>query len=104
MPYEPTNWKSGDVVTSAKLNKMEAGIAGAGPLIVKDENGTLDKTWQEIWDAGIAFVVLSANENEKTFTYVTAVGSDNGDYFVMDSNQSYYVTNSASGYPVYNER
>lgn len=27
MNYEPTNWKSGDVVTSAKLNKMEQGIA-----------------------------------------------------------------------------
>lgn len=27
MAYEPTNWKSGDVVTSAKLNKLEQGVA-----------------------------------------------------------------------------
>lgn len=30
MAYEPTNWKTGDVVTSAKLNKMERGIADGG--------------------------------------------------------------------------
>lgn len=30
MAYEPTNWKAGDTVTSAKLNKMEQGIASAG--------------------------------------------------------------------------
>lgn len=29
MSYDPTQWKSGDVVTSAKLNKMEQGIAAA---------------------------------------------------------------------------
>ena len=27
MSYEPTVWKSGDVITSAKLNKIENGIA-----------------------------------------------------------------------------
>lgn len=27
MAYEPTTWKSGDVVTSAKLNKLEQGVA-----------------------------------------------------------------------------
>lgn len=30
MTYEPTQWKAGDTVTSAKLNKIEQGIAGAG--------------------------------------------------------------------------
>jgi hypothetical protein len=30
MSYTPTNWKAGDTVTSAKLNKMEQGIANAG--------------------------------------------------------------------------
>lgn len=32
MAYEPTNWKAGDVVTSAKLNKMEQGIAASGGI------------------------------------------------------------------------
>lgn len=28
MSYEPTNWKSGDKVTSTRLNKIENGIQG----------------------------------------------------------------------------
>lgn len=34
MSYEPTNWKSGDVVTSAKLNKLEQGVADAGGVML----------------------------------------------------------------------
>lgn len=55
MSYEPTNWKSGDVVTSAKLNKLEQGVAGAGGIFwitgTVDETAgtqTLDKTYNQI--------------------------------------------------------
>lgn len=45
MSYEPTNWKTGDVVTSAKLNKLEQGVAGGGSgvkvLTVSDIPGTM---------------------------------------------------------------
>ena len=52
MTYNPTNWKAGDTVTSAKLNKMEQGIANSGMMILHiDEDGVLDKTWQEIYNA-----------------------------------------------------
>lgn len=30
MAYEPTQWRSGDTITSERLNKMEQGIAGSG--------------------------------------------------------------------------
>ena len=30
MSYEPTEWKAGDTITSAKLNKIEQGIAAGG--------------------------------------------------------------------------
>ena len=30
MSYEPTVWKTGDIVSSEKLNKLENGVAGAG--------------------------------------------------------------------------
>lgn len=30
MAYEPTQWRSGDTITSERLNKMEQGIAGGG--------------------------------------------------------------------------
>ena len=32
MAYEKTNWQTGDVVTSAKLNKIEDGIANVGEV------------------------------------------------------------------------
>lgn len=30
MGYEPTNWKTGDVITAEKLNKLEDGVGNAG--------------------------------------------------------------------------
>lgn len=57
MAYEPTNWKSGDVVTSAKLNKMETGVTAATPYIVNmifdeaTEKSYLNKTAAEIAEA-----------------------------------------------------
>lgn len=34
MAYEPTVWQAGDTITSARLNKMEQGIAEGGGLFV----------------------------------------------------------------------
>jgi len=42
MSYTPTVWKSGDVVTSAKLNKLENGVAAAGGGSVLVINATPD--------------------------------------------------------------
>lgn len=61
MAYTPTTWKSGDIVTSAKLNKLET---AAAPYIVtftvdwsgEDPTATVDKTFAEIeaaWNAGM---------------------------------------------------
>ena len=38
MSYTPNTWKSGDVVTSAKLNNIEQGIANAALLVTASEN------------------------------------------------------------------
>ena len=65
MSYEPTVWKSGDVVTSAKLNKLENGVAGGGGTeniivhLTQTDDGshiteTMDKTWKDIRDAFVA--------------------------------------------------
>ena len=62
MSYEPTNWKTGDVVTSAKLNKLEQGVAGAGggdfvkvDVAIENIDGqfvpSLSKTFDEIASA-----------------------------------------------------
>lgn len=56
MSYEPTNWKTGDVVTSAKLNKLEQGVAGVQDIFVvtltgDEEHPVPDKTFQEVLSA-----------------------------------------------------
>ena len=105
MSYEPTNWKDGDLVTSAKLNKIEQGIAaGGGVLIVHvDKNKTLDKTWQEIHDADICYIIRR-DEEWSDCQLVTGTEIDDGLYFVgvfnfMNPPQT-YATDSPSGYPI----
>ena len=112
MAYEPTTWKSGDVVTSAKLNKIEQGIANAGGggvfVVGLDmQTMTLNKTWQEIFDAGFPVVLASPGEGMTIYMTPLLVTADNGRYdvFVMMLSQGSisvqdFVTDSADGYPV----
>lgn len=59
MAYEPTVWKTGDIVTSTRLNKIENELAnssdGADMFIVTFTYGqleyTADKTYSEILEA-----------------------------------------------------
>jgi hypothetical protein len=59
MAYTKNTWTDGDIVTSEKLNHIEDGVRDAyvmmnvGNVTVSfgSINGTLDKTWQEIFDA-----------------------------------------------------
>lgn len=103
MSYEPTNWKDGDLVTSAKLNKIEQGIAaGGGVLIVhEDEGGTLDKTWQEIYDAD-ACIIQGSTEFTKGFDLVTSiahypVGSQ--PFGIKTLSEITYIASSPDDYP-----
>ena len=70
MSYTPTNWTTGDTITATKLNKMEQGIAdgGGGALIITDTNGTLDKTFAEIYDALANGVPCFVKYNNNTGT------------------------------------
>lgn len=48
MSYEPTNWQAGDTVTSAKLNKMEQGIANGGIRIIHAiDTGEINETTED---------------------------------------------------------
>lgn len=45
MAYTPTEWQSGDIVTSAKLNKIEQGIAdasGGGGVLIATLRADID--------------------------------------------------------------
>ena len=63
MSYTPNTWANGDVITSAKLNNMEQGIAnaggGGGVLIANmDGDGKLDVKAGALFAAVQAGVVL----------------------------------------------
>ena len=103
MSYEPTNWKTGDVVTSAKLNKLENGVAGAGGvLVVHDNDGTLDKTWKEIRDAmGTGIAIVSSIFDEETNTDIITQALISGNEYQVIVNGGSYISDSENGYPVY---
>jgi len=77
MSYEPTNWKSGDTVTSAKLNKIEQGIANNSIFynVVCDMNYTLDKTYAEIDEASETNIVVLRRFGY--IHYLTRISQDN---------------------------
>lgn len=112
MAYEPTEWKTGDVVTSAKLNKLEEAVAGMSPLVVTvGDNDTLSKKWSVIWEAFSAgrTVVIYSQEavppmyNAALATLVTVVGEDEGKYGVVTAQGETFSTESADGYPEYSD-
>lgn len=65
MSYEPTNWKTGDVVTSAKLNKLEEGVAASGMVVPvftigQDENYHCNVAFNELLELVKSGKVLGA--------------------------------------------
>lgn len=95
MTYTPTQWKDGDLVTSAKLNKLEQGVAaGGGAFLVHctatyDEEeeywiyGPLDKTWNEISEAaesGPVILVINRNNEYKSFNYLDELFIEDENY------------------------
>ena len=74
MAYTPNTWKSGDVVTSNKLNNIEQGIAASGVLfaaydVTDPDAGTCDKTFAEISAAITAGAyVVATVELEEGYT------------------------------------
>ena len=113
MAYEPTNWKSGDVVTSAKLNKMESGIVAATPYIVNmiwnedSEKFSLDKTANEIMEALKTTIVIVLDVGEEyACAYLMINGwldSESNGFAVYDQGSSGTIAFAAAtpnDYPV----
>ena len=119
MSYVKQTWQTGDVVTSAKLNHMEDGIAagggsGGGVLIVNPDAQTraLDKTWQEIADAKSAVHALTV-DSKTNICPLLWFQRDGGNYKVafaqfvrmLSEPEQFEVwlmlfsTDSADGYP-----
>lgn len=106
MSYTPTEWKTGDVVTSTKLNKLEQGVAnaggGSGVLVVNVNDGALDKTWQEIHDAG--FAVTFGDGIDSGYMICVSIYAEEEEYGVSFwtfgvSEPMLFIASSATGYP-----
>lgn len=99
MSYEPTNWKTGDVVTSTKLNHMEQGIAAAMvmyPVNQVNIDGTFctDKTWNEIsaaYQGGLLLYLVSTMvDGEITYNGTLPI-SGIGTAFDNDAQKFYFI-------------
>lgn len=106
MSYTKQTWATGDTITAEKLNHMEGGIAGAGGVLVvglQEDGQTLNKTWQEIFDAmsagSIAVVKTIEDENSITYYQVNTAFLEQGQYTILAGANSEYVASSADGYP-----
>ena len=113
MAYTPNTWQSGDIVTSAKLNNIEQGIAGAGgALIVHADTTTqtLDTTYKVIHDtlaAGTPVYVtfLISDTGYVVCAPIVSAQYQNGTYTVAspdpwaDIPYDYWGTDSETGYP-----
>ena len=66
MSYEPTNWKSGDKVTSAKLNKIENGIQGNDEEISNIKEDLSAMNTASATDVGKALKVKTVTDGKVT--------------------------------------
>ena len=91
--------KIGDGVSVTSDGTISA--SGASSLIVNDVSGTLDKTWQEIYDAasGGSFVVVNADWGELGYVSrpLFEVGFEEDAYIVAAGDN--YISETANGYP-----
>lgn len=106
MSYTPTEWKSGDIVTSEKLNKLEQGVASGGILVatVDGTTMTLDKTWKQLYDAPLAVVTGDgpAGVSGKAVGFVldAVFVADTYSVGVFSGDLMRFTTDSEDGYPV----
>ena len=106
MSYTKREWATGNVVGAVDLNRMEQGIedAGSGQILVvnsiydsENDSYTLDKTWQEIYDAYPLTVEYFNNNGFTGKGFFNSVGNDNNTYAVLGHET--YITSSSTGYP-----
>lgn len=117
MGYTPTAWNTGDTITASAMNKIENGIANAGSaVIVTDTNGTLDKTFAEIYDlihSGTPCYIKRVDDEapsdlDSTYSYniqlmpIVAIYKYNEDYRIYSSHavSSAYTSGLSSAYNI----
>ena len=114
MSYDKQTWTTGEVITANKLNHMEDGIAaGGGSVLVvgytaDGETLTLDKTWQEIYDASLAIMMYQVDDDHEML-YIAGEALENKGlyhinlYSLGDPTAWTFIASSKDGYPSYGE-
>lgn len=106
MAYDKNTWKSGDVVTSAKLNNIENGIAAVSNAIVATETDTgytLSVSYNDVLDIisnGILpFTVIEDEGAEEILVciyYWAEEGSYDVSFSAIDKSLTYdFIANDA---------
>lgn len=121
MAYEKQTWQTGDVVTSAKLNHMEDGIAAAGHIVgtridETDYSLVLTSTWAEVkalCESGPVYIYSDNSDDSMTnisCAPVVLVMSYDGTYTVstlttdgLAVSDLTYSASSADDYPRWSE-
>lgn len=102
MAYEPTQWRSGDTITSERLNKMEQGIAGGGsgefyalhttvtvtPAETEGGNPTVTFSNVELREDGLPMWLIVDNVvdgNNATYANVGTLIDYSNDSFIYDN-------------------
>lgn len=111
-PILPDDIENGDYIVhiengKTSYKKYEGGGGGGSALIANMdlETFTLDKTWQEIHDADVAFIVIvSSDDDDKARHMVTETLIDSNNKYCVNCYASgtdlQLVATSADGYPV----
>lgn len=78
------------------------GSSGGGVLVLhQDENGALDKTWQQIHDALLSGGAAIAYSDQEVRVIDHAAYNERADYYYVEaSSNSFFKTADADGYPV----
>ena len=104
MSYTPTEWKTGDIVSSQRLNKLEEGVKNAyevmvinGTVSTSDRDGTvtgvtLQAQAGEIFDAAMAGIPLFLHYTDDSSSSMCAIDS-----VYMDAGNNYSVDIKALG-------
>lgn len=115
MSYQPTVWQAGDTITSARLNKLEQGVAaggGAGGMVihaaVDEQEHTItvtDATAGDVWDAltagsSIVLIAEAASLGQVRSVCQMATYSEGDGYdFMLGGNMDLHAS-TAADYPV----
>ena len=90
------------LVGTPQIGDSGGGGGGGGVLVVNVNDGALDKTWQEIHDAG--FAVTFGDGIDSGYMICVSIYAEEGEYGVSFwavglSEPMSFVASSATGYP-----